>query len=392
MAGVTKVSGVVSVESTTYAGKIAKAFTYYVESLTFDGASLTESAPLGSAVTNESGEYEIFLTGGYESPVFVAVFDDYGDPFVANEAVEIGDRLHPSTPTGLVYECTSSGTLPASEPSSWPTDKGATHSIGTASFEVLDFYRPLLHGPLTPEVISTDVGDPHFDNVSLLLNFEGNNLSTDFINQIDGQPIIRERGNGLYDHHNSYPIEFAGGYITTSIKRMGSASLSLLGSGGRMYPRADFVATGLDSVNAWTIEGWFYRTHRTGDFDTLFGFHYSNGSNRLVFSTSSTFGSGLVETAYQEMPIGRWVHVAAVLDSGYIKLFFGGIKVADIDASSNSIVSGDTFTIGQDFDIGMVVSDHFNGFVDEFRVTAGVARYTNAFTPPDAPFPDSGIV
>jgi hypothetical protein len=50
-------------------------------------------------------------------------------------------------------------------------------------------------------------------------------------------------------------------------------------------------------------------------------------------------------------------------------------------------VSDSTFLLGR---LGDSAAYYLNGYVDEYRVTKGIARYTANFTPPTAPFPDAG--
>jgi hypothetical protein len=55
--------------------------------------------------------------------------------------------------------------------------------------------------------------------------------------------------------------------------------------------------------------------------------------------------------------------------------------------STNSTHSN--FIVGVVYDNGGYAID-YQGYIDEIRITKGIARYTANFTPPSAAFPDSG--
>ena len=148
----TAVSGKVHINGQPTA-RTVRAFGYKPTVYDQNGVSISESRSLGSAISDpETGEYTIELLGGYQGDVFVVAFDDYGQPFIPNLEVSAGDRVHPSTPDGYVYRCESSGTLPETEPT-WVADTETSNQYGTASMIAVPFYRPMVHGPITPEVV-----------------------------------------------------------------------------------------------------------------------------------------------------------------------------------------------------------------------------------------------
>jgi hypothetical protein len=91
--------------------------------------------------------------------------------------------------------------------------------------------------------------------------------------------------------------------------------------------------------------------------------------------------------------LSTWYHIAVTKSGNTYRLFTNGV----LQRTSSSPTNGDNgvssqFYIGRGFDayfVGDMVDVQFNGFIDEFRVTKGVARYITAFTPSDAPFPDN---
>ena len=148
----TKISGIVQIDGTPVKRKV-RAFGYNPTTHNLDGESVSQSKSLGDDTSDPAtGEYSIKLIGGYQDDVFVVAFDDYGQPFTPSLEVTAGDRVHPSAPDGYVYQCEGSGTLPETEPD-WVADTETSKQYGTASMIAVPFYRPMVHGPVTPEVV-----------------------------------------------------------------------------------------------------------------------------------------------------------------------------------------------------------------------------------------------
>jgi hypothetical protein len=78
-------------------------------------------------------------------------------------------------------------------------------------------------------------------------------------------------------------------------------------------------------------------------------------------------------------------HIALARNAGSLKLFLNGTQEGATSATPESIVST-IFTAGCPSQGTFI--NFLNGYMDDIRVTKGVARYTANFTPPTLPFPD----
>lgn len=82
----------------------------------------------------------------------------------------------------------------------------------------------------------------------------------------------------------------------------------------------------------------------------------------------------------------QWQHLAFCRSGSSTRMFVNGVQIG-----STATFSG-TFrmdVIGKFFVVGVEGGADFNGYIDEVRITKGVARYTSNFTPPSAAFPDA---
>jgi hypothetical protein len=134
-------------------------------------------------------------------------------------------------------------------------------------------------------------------------------------------------------------------------------------------------------LNDFTIEAWFYiAAGATGViFDTradvvsLTPLLYIGSSTlRYYISGSDRITSGTT------LSTGTWYHVAVVRSSLSSIMYLNGVQTGSSYTDTNNYTLNNTINIGR----GVDNSNFLNGYIDDLRITKGVARYTTTFTPP----------
>jgi hypothetical protein len=181
--------------------------------------------------------------------------------------------------------------------------------------------------------------------------------------------------------------------VVTSVKKYGTGSLAFDGNGDFLsYPSSVFGG------GNFTVECWVYFNSVSSD-RTIFGINWNSNANslsavrvdtssgvfRFMGSTDGTNFYFFQATSFAPV-ISTWYHIALVRVSGTVTLYVNGTSVGSVSSVPNPLFAGTGGSrIGNLF---YSVFDNFlNGYVDDYRVTNGIARYTANFTPPTAALP-----
>ena len=107
---------------------------------------------------------------------------------------------------------------------------------------------------------------------------------------------------------------------------------------------------------------------------------FSYTSSTLVFNTHAS--GGFTNSIPWTPTIGTWYHVAVTRASGTMKMFINGVSgtVTTTGTPSGYSLSQNGISVG-----GMSTPYYLTGYIDDLRITNGVARYTANFTPPTVP-------
>jgi hypothetical protein len=217
--------------------------------------------------------------------------------------------------------------------------------------------------------LSPDPNDPNFSNVQLLLRMDGLNESTTFIDDSLSSRTITGIGP-------------PGPKISTTESKYGGAS-------GLFVPRSYLQmtpSTDLQFPGDFTIEVWAFPT---SNVDMLIGTSPSDPNVQIfrinqdgVIGNLGIYINGVqVFIVSSGITANAWHHIAFSRNGTNSRIFVNGIQ----KGSTNTTWSG-TFRmdlIGAFFFSGNRFYD-YRGYLDDFRITKGFARYTSNFTPPNA--------
>jgi hypothetical protein len=221
---------------------------------------------------------------------------------------------------------------------------------------------------------------PYSDTIDLilvytksLLHMNGTDGSTTFTDSATGEPHTwTAAGNAQID---------------TAQSKFGGASGLFDGNGDYIWS-ADSADWAFGDGN-FTIDFWAKRT-RSGTNEWIFG---QGGSSLQQYWGMQWYNDNYVYCNFRKADGGtvqlkstitisdtNWHHYAYVRDGNTLRLFIDGVARGTANVTGQSQIDNPyKFVIGR---VGEYNGYYFAGWVDEFRISKGIARWTSNFTPP----------
>ena len=233
-------------------------------------------------------------------------------------------------------------------------------------------------------------GDIYFNSCSLLCHFDSINSAGRFIDNSVNNSVITSSGDAKLST-SQYKFGGSSGFFD------GTNDYLLLPIGNSLeFGSSDF-----------TIEFWWYptSTSRQGIYHGSFGADWSLGIDYSSVSTNQKIGIwassngsswNLINADAAGNGIGTitvnqnaWNHIAYVRNGTTWMLFINGVRDLNLTGISGTVINRSTYQKSVGCWFNDSAFNELSGYLDELRITNGVARYTSNFTPQSFAFPNS---
>ena len=231
--------------------------------------------------------------------------------------------------------------------------------------------------------------DTNIREVSLLLHGNGTNGSTTITDSSLTPKTVTAVGNAQ---------------ISTTVANPFGNSTGVIAFDGTSDYLTSPDSTAWNLPNDFTIEAWVYLTAYSASYAGAFGaavvanYLGTGGGDRgwqlRVNGTASSYTTINVYTGITDLnfaatvSLNSWTHVAATRSGSSIRAFVNGTQAGSTITNSDAFTESDSRQLWIGGLNDATYRFWLNGYIDDLRITKGVARYTSNFTPPTLPFPD----
>jgi hypothetical protein len=175
--------------------------------------------------------------------------------------------------------------------------------------------------------------------------------------------------------------------ISTTQSKFGGASMAFDGTSDYLLaPSTPNFAFG---TGDFTVEMWLYPTASFGSggvnivgINSSGGGLFVGGTNKIAWNLFGT-GDLVAFSSFTSSYNNVWTHVAYTRSGTTGRLFINGTQQASGTDSTN-------YTVTTNFAIGAANNGNqaYTGYIDDLRITKGIARYTSNFTPQTSQWQD----
>lgn len=180
--------------------------------------------------------------------------------------------------------------------------------------------------------------------------------------------------------------------IDTAQSKFGGAAALFDGTGDYLTVP---VATDFDFGSGdFTVDFWARRNGAQTGFCGLFitdtsgsgGWNLLLGSSGVAGTTNAPYfadnSQAVALASSTVLADATWTHVALIRSGDTLYLFQDGTQTASVSVAGKSFDYGAATVLT----IGANSTLYYNGWIDELRISKGIARWTANFTPPSAPY------
>jgi hypothetical protein len=208
--------------------------------------------------------------------------------------------------------------------------------------------------------------------------------------------LLNGTNAGVFDNAiKNHLATIGNAQVSTSVKKYGTGSISFDGTGDYLtIPATPNLNL---STGNFTVECWYYQNSPVagaylfainGAFNVFAQAAIAiNGSGAFFFLCANNATNNWINTSTGgSYTSNTWNHLAGVRNGNTFTLYLNGTSVITY-TSSATLVNTSTYNrnvVGIDSSFTTAI----NGYIDDLRITKGVARYTANFTPPIQAFPN----